>query len=576
MAENKKIIIAVLVGAALGVGAISLFESSTNEQVVAVSSEKKPLYWVAPMDANYRRDKPGKSPMGMDLIPVYEQSGGTEDNGPGAVFIAPHVINNLGVRTAPVEMKSMHSTISTVGYVQYDEDKLVHIHPRVEGWIEKLFVKATGNPVQKDQPLYSLYSPELVNAQEELLIALKRNNKALITGARERLKALQLPSAAIEELEKTNQVKQTVTFYAPQSGVVEELQIREGFYVNPSNTLMSIGQLEHIWVEAEVFERDAGRVTEGLPVSMTLDYLPGKEWSGIVDYVYPSLNIKTRTLRVRAKFDNPNGKLKPNMFAQVVIHANGLGNALLVPKESVIRTGKQNRVVLALGEGQFKSIAVVIGRVDNDSIEILDGLTEDDVVVTSAQFLIDSESSKSSDFKRMSHEQVPTSLWLEGKVNSVMIGHRMVNISHEPAEAWDWPEMTMDFTVATSVDIESLTPGQSLHFEVSKVNDDYEVTAIHILSEQQSSEVVSATVNGVINAIDMQNKTLNISRDAIPEWDRPEATIDFLVDENIHMNSLKTGMEVTFTFEVRDDLVIVEISPNPLSQQNIAVDHSTH
>lgn len=576
MAENKKIIIAVLVGAALGVGAISLFESSTNEQVVAVSSEKKPLYWVAPMDANYRRDKPGKSPMGMDLIPVYEQSGGTEDNGPGAVFIAPHVINNQGVRTAPVEMKSMHSTISTVGYVQYDEDKLVHIHPRVEGWIEKLFVKATGNPVQKDQPLYSLYSPELVNAQEELLIALKRNNKALITGARERLKALQLPSAAIEELEKTNQVKQTVTFYAPQSGVVEELQIREGFYVNPSNTLMSIGQLEHIWVEAEVFERDAGRVTEGLPVSMTLDYLPGKEWSGIVDYVYPSLNIKTRTLRVRAKFDNPNGKLKPNMFAQVVIHANGLGNALLVPKESVIRTGKQNRVVLALGEGQFKSIAVVIGRVDNDSIEILDGLTEDDVVVTSAQFLIDSESSKSSDFKRMSHEQVPTSLWLEGKVNSVMIGHRMVNISHEPAEAWDWPEMTMDFTVATSVDIESLTPGQSLHFEVSKVNDDYEVTAIHILSEQQSSEVVSATVNGVINAIDMQNKTLNISRDAIPEWDRPEATIDFLVDENIHMNSLKTGMEVTFTFEVRDDLVIVEISPNPLSQQNIAVDHSTH
>lgn len=576
MAENKKIIIALLVGAALGFGAISLFKSSTNEQVVAVSSEKKPLYWVAPMDANYRRDKPGKSPMGMDLIPVYEQSGGTEDNGPGAVFIAPHVINNLGVRTAPVEIKSMHSTISTVGYVQYDEDKLVHIHPRVEGWIEELFVKATGNPVQKDQPLYSLYSPELVNAQEELLIALKRNNKALITGARERLKALQLPSAAIEELEKTNQVKQTVTFYAPQSGVVEALQIREGFYVNPSNTLMSIGQLEHIWVEAEVFERDAGRVTEGLPVSITLDYLPGKEWSGIVDYVYPSLNIKTRTLRVRVKFDNPNGKLKPNMFAQVVIHANGLGNALLVPKESVIRTGKQNRVVLALGEGQFKSIAVVIGRVDNDSIEILDGLTEDDVVVTSAQFLIDSESSKSSDFKRMSHEQVPTSLWLEGKVNSVMIGHRMVNISHEPAEAWDWPEMTMDFTVATSVDIESLTPGQSLHFEVSKINDDYAVTAIHILSEQQSAGVVSATVNGVINAIDMQNKTLNISRDAIPEWDRPEATIDFLVDENINMNSLKTGMEVTFTFEVRDDLVIVEISPNPLIQQNIAVDHSTH
>ena len=172
MSTNTKTIIAIIIGAALGAGVLSLYQgagsnSNTDE---TTSAEKKPLYWVAPMDSNYRRDKPGKSPMGMDLIPVYEEESSGDDFGPGAVKIAPHVVNNLGVRTAPVELKNMHTEISTVGYVQYDEDKLIHIHPRVDGWIEKLYVKAAGNPVEKGQPLYTLYSPQLVNAQEELLI----------------------------------------------------------------------------------------------------------------------------------------------------------------------------------------------------------------------------------------------------------------------------------------------------------------------------------------------------------------------------------------------------------------------
>jgi Cu(I)/Ag(I) efflux system membrane fusion protein len=165
MSTNTKTIIAIIIGAALGAGALSLYQgtgsnSNSNE---ATSGEKKPLYWVAPMDSNYRRDKPGKSPMGMDLIPVYEEESSGDDFGPGAVKIAPHVVNNLGVRTAPVELKNMHTEISTVGYVQYDEDKLIHIHPRVDGWIDKLYIKAAGNPVEKGQPLYTLYSPQLVN-----------------------------------------------------------------------------------------------------------------------------------------------------------------------------------------------------------------------------------------------------------------------------------------------------------------------------------------------------------------------------------------------------------------------------
>lgn len=584
MSSNTKIIIAIIIGAAIGAGTLGLFLNPNSEGPKTNSEEKKPLYWVAPMDSNYRRDKPGKSPMGMDLIPVYEDESSTDDFGPGAVRVAPHVVNNLGVRTAPVEVENMHTEISTVGYVQYDEDKLIHIHPRVDGWIEKLYVKAEGDPVEKGQPLYSLYSPQLVNAQEELLIALKRNNGSLVTAAKDRLKALQLSAGLIKELEQTKKVRQTITFYSPQAGVVDGLKIREGFYVKPGDTLLSIGKLDQVWVEAEVFERDAALIKEGLPVSMTLDYLPGEDWTGVVDYVYPALNSKTRTLRVRLKFGNPDFQLKPNMFAQVSIHANQADIAIIVPKEAVIRTGKQDRVVLALGDGQFKSIEVTIGRVDKDSIEILSGLNEDDVVVTSAQFLIDSESSKSSDFKRMTHDEVPNSIWMQGEVNSVMTGHRMVNITHGPAEAWDWPEMTMDFNVAENVDVDSLKSGQSLHFEVSKTEDSgYEVTGIHIMSQP---EVSSATVSGLINEITLGNRTFNISRGPIEKWDRPAATMDFIVAENIEIADFNVGDNVTFTFEVRDELVITEISLEANEknsdehetnhEQKAVVDHSNH
>ncbi len=584
MSSNTKIIIAIIIGAAIGAGTLGLFLNPNSEGPKTNSEEKKPLYWVAPMDSNYRRDKPGKSPMGMDLIPVYEDESSTDDFGPGAVRVAPHVVNNLGVRTAPVELENMHTEISTVGYVQYDEDKLIHIHPRVDGWIEKLYVKAEGDPVEKGQPLYSLYSPQLVNAQEELLIALKRNNGSLVSAAKDRLKALQLSAGLIKELEQTKKVQQTITFYSPQAGVVDGLKIREGFYVKPGDTLLSIGKLDQVWVEAEVFERDAALIKEGLPVSMTLDYLPGEDWTGVVDYVYPALNSKTRTLRVRLKFSNPDFQLKPNMFAQVSIHANQADSAIIVPKEAVIRTGKQDRVVLALGDGQFKSIEVTIGRVDKDSIEILSGLNEDDVVVTSAQFLIDSESSKSSDFKRMTHDEVPNSIWMQGEVNSVMTGHRMVNITHGPAEAWDWPEMTMDFNVAENVDVDSLKSGQSLHFEVSKTEDSgYEVTGIHIMSQP---EVSFATVSGLINEINLGNRTFNISRGPIEKWDRPAATMDFIVAENIEIADFNVGDNVTFTFEVRDELVITEISlevneknsdeHETNHEQKAVVDHSNH
>ncbi|MEQ9567587.1 MAG: efflux RND transporter periplasmic adaptor subunit, partial [Pseudomonadales bacterium] len=206
--------------------------------------------------------------------------------------------------TGIAEQRTLNTEITTVGHVQYDEDQLLHVHPRVEGWIETLFVKAEGDPVEVGEPLYQLYSPTLVNAQEELLLAIGRGNSRLIEASEERLKALQIDEKVIDELKRGGKVQQQITFYAPMTGVVDNLNIREGFYVQPGTTLLSIGSLDQVWVEAEVFERQAALVDLGLPVSMTLDYLPGRQWLGEVDYIYPSLDSKSRTLGVRLRFDN--------------------------------------------------------------------------------------------------------------------------------------------------------------------------------------------------------------------------------------------------------------------------------
>lgn len=549
--------VAGLGGAALSASIFWLNSPETGVEAGAAESAQQPLYWVAPMDANFRRDKPGKSPMGMDLIPVYEEANG-EESEVGAVKISPAVINNLGVRTAKVEKRMMASQISTVGYVKYDEDQLVHIHPRVDGWVEQLFVKAAGDPIEQGQPLYTLYSPQLVNAQEEFLIALKRNNQALIAAAKQRMQSLQLTPKFIEQLERSEKVQSSITFYSPQQGVIDGLKIREGFYVQPGTTLMSIGKLDRVWVEAEVFERDTSQIRVGLPVTMRLDYLPGKTWQGQVEYVYPTLNDTTRTLRVRLAFDNPDQQLKPNMFAQVVINAQPSEETIVVPKEAVIRTGKQDRVVLSLGQGRFKSIAVQIGRVGATSIEVLEGLNEEDEIVVSAQFLIDSESSKASDFKRMEETSEPDSVWAAGEVNQVSTSARTVNISHEAVDAWDWPEMTMDFVVADDVEFERLSVGQSLHFEMTKTDDgQYQLTAIHIMSEK-AQEPARATVAGVINTINYDTRTANISREGIEKWGRGPATMDFKFAQGVTISSLKPEDNIVFTFEVADDFIIVD------------------
>jgi len=364
----------------------------------AADNDREVLYWVAPMDANYRRDKPGKSPMGMELVPVYADAGSGDGN---SVTIAPEVVQNLGVRTTVAERSRLWRGIDTVGYVDYDESKVSHIHLRTEGWIENLVVQSEGERVTKGQRLFNLYSPELVNAQEEFVQALSAGNRGLIRASRSRLDALGIPASQIKRLEKDRKPSQTIPIYAPQDGVVSSLSVRDGMYIKPAIRIMSLADLSSVWLLAEVFERQADWVKVGQPTEVSLAFLPGRTWEGKVEYIYPSLDPKTRTLKARLRFANPDEALKPNMYANVKIYGGSGGDVVVIPLAALIRTGREERVIIARGEGRFESRPVRAGIESGDWVEIIDGVEPGESLVVSGQFLIDSEASLKASMLRM-------------------------------------------------------------------------------------------------------------------------------------------------------------------------------
>jgi len=478
-------IIAVGGGVALQkyvLGNASMASMGASEGGSSANEEKQPLYWVAPMDKNYRRDKPGQSPMGMDLVPVYEE--GMQGADEGMVKISPAVINNLGVRTERVKKGAIDLTINTVGYVDFDQDRLAHIHSRVDGWIEVLNVTSSGDPVTKGQTLYELYSPALVNAQEEYLAALRSGNKTLKKASRSRLFALGLTQKHIKRLEKRRVVDQRIKVSADRNGFIKDLKVRQGMFIKPATEVMSIGSLDTVWVIAEIFERQAGFVKQGQAVEMTTEALPGVIWKGTVDYLYPVLDSKTRTLRVRVRVKNKDQALKPNMYANLTLLAPVAESALSIPREALIKGGRYNRVVKAMGEGQFKSVLVTTGIEAEGFVQIIDGLSEGDEVVTSAQFLIDSESNIDAEIARMEsrlidEKHVDKKIIGLGVVEDVMADMAMLTITHEPIKALEWPTMRMDFEVAKTIDLSGLEKGQKIEFELKKQGDwDYLIIAI--------------------------------------------------------------------------------------------------
>ena len=368
---------------------------------MAAAAEPEPLYWVAPMDANFRRDAPGLSPMGMELQPVYPQTS-RADGQPepaGTVVVSAAVENNLGVRTALAKRERLQPKLQTVGLVGHDENSRVQVTLRAEGWIEQLQIAEVGDHVGEGSKLFEFYSPTLVNAQEEYVSALASKDKRLISGALGRLQAFAVPESRIAMLNKNRRVPRTISYFAPAGGHVTLLNVREGSYTDPSQVVLELVSIDSIWVRAEIFERQSARVKLGQSASMTVDYLPGRVWRGQVDYVFPMLDLETRTQQVRLRFDNLDRQLKPNMFSRVNIETAAF-TALTVPREALIRTGDQVRLVKALGQGRYRSAAVMVGREIGERVVILAGLEEGESVVISAQFLLDSESSISADLSR--------------------------------------------------------------------------------------------------------------------------------------------------------------------------------
>ena len=355
--------------------------------------------FICPMHSNVVSDKPGKCPIcGMDLVPI-------ESNGENEVVqLAPTVINALGVRVEKVKRRTLYRRIESVGYVTYDEKSIRTISLRSEGWIEKLAVKVIGDRVKKGDLLLQVYSPQLVNAQEEYVQALKMDtgNGMTISASWDRLLALGVSEQQLGKLHETQTVENLVDVYSPQDGVVTELNVREGAFVPPSTAVVSLANLSSVWLVADVFENQVGRVKEGMAAEARLSFMPNKVWDGMVEYVYPSIDANTRSMKVRLRFDNLEDVFKPNMFANVAIFASPRPQALSVSREAVIRSGGKERVILAMGEGRFKPVIVHTGTETGDRIEILGGLEEGQDVVVSSQFLIDSESSMRAALLRMS------------------------------------------------------------------------------------------------------------------------------------------------------------------------------
>lgn len=365
------------------------------------SGEPKPMYYRNPMNAAVTSPVPAKDNMGMDYIPVYADQAGA------AIKVSPGVENNLGVRTALVEEGPLPRQIDTVGYVGYNKALTTRLHARAEGWVQNLAVRSAGERIHQGDLLFTLYAPKLVTAEEEYLRALAGGNAELASASRQRLGALGIPAAHVDHIQQTGKADPYIPYYATQGGVVEELDIRSGQYVTPDMQLLQLSGFASVWVTAEVFEKQADWVSLGDTAELRLPALPGRVFTGKVDFVAPDLDAMTRTQQVRLRFDNPGEVFKPGMFAAARIFAGPIQDAVSVPTEALIRTADGERVVAALSGGLFEVLPVSAGIESGDKVQILSGLKPGQHVVISGQFLLDSEESLRGGLTRLASGGTP-------------------------------------------------------------------------------------------------------------------------------------------------------------------------
>jgi len=381
--------------------------------------ERKIKYWVAPMDPTFIRDEPGKSPMGMDLVPVYEDQAATGS----IISVDPVTSQNMGVRMALVTRKDLSRTIRTVGLIGYEEPKQFSINSKIDGWVERLHVNETGQVVKKGAPLLEIYSPALVSAQEEFLLA--RNNnitlaespfpaiadgaKRLQDASRRRLKLWDISERQIARLEKTGEVMNSLTLYAPYNGIVTMKMVREGQFIKGGMELLTLSDISKVWVYADIYEYEMPWVKVGQKARIILPYVGSEPIESTVSYIYPFVEPKTRTVKARFDIDNPDFVFKPDMYVNVRLESEPVADALTIPVEAVLHSGEKQTVFVALGDGKFEPRQVKTGMQNDDGdIEIVQGLLEGEHVVTSAQFMLDSESKLREAIQKMLEPQAPS------------------------------------------------------------------------------------------------------------------------------------------------------------------------
>lgn len=455
--------------------------------------DAKPLYWVAPMDPNYKRDKPGKSPMGMDLVPVYKENNDSE-----GVRISPDTMNNIGVKVEPVKYRNLHITVNSLGVIKENDNHVEHIHTYENGWIRKLEIVEIGSEVTKGQLVAQLYSPKLIEAEQELVLALQNSTQTnqhkvssytdqtdYIQAAKSKLEALGISHKQIQRIEKNKKADMLIDMYAPISGVVSELDAKEGMYVTPAQNLMTIVNLNTVWLSAEVFPYQVQFLKVG-------DKLTGKvkgindAFTGTITFISPTIDPVTRTVAVRATLDNSKQLLKPNLYMNVSIISKELPKTLSIPSSAVIRLKNINYVITQNKSGRFIAKEIKIGVETQGYVQVLEGLSQDEKVVTSAQFLIDSESNVQASLVRLNvnHQSEvksdvqPLVYQTVGVVRKVNANEHNIVISHEPIKSLNWPSMTMRFVVQKEVNLESITPDQEIHFQFVKNKNGYEIIKI--------------------------------------------------------------------------------------------------
>jgi Cu(I)/Ag(I) efflux system membrane fusion protein len=364
-------------------------------------------YYTCSMHPYIREPKPGNCPVcGMKLQPVYKNTGATAAvDAPGTVHITDEEAHRLGIRTTTVRRGALSATVRAPGRVEVNEESLHHVHLKIEGWVDELFVKAVGAFVRRDDPLFSIYSPQIVAAQEEYLVALRARKNledsdsevtggvdVLVAASRDRFRLWDIPTETIRELEATRQVQRTVTLRAHASGYVMNRSVTAGQKVMPDDDLYVIADLSSVWIIADIAERDMARVKEGRTVLARFAGRPGKTFRGVVTYIYPYLDETTRTVRVRVEISNPDLVLRPGMFGEIEIEGGAADNRLLAPSDAVMITGERNLVFVENAPGVFSPVDVKIGEAGGGFYEILEGLSEGDTIVERGAFFLDSES----------------------------------------------------------------------------------------------------------------------------------------------------------------------------------------